>query len=42
MLTTTNITSEYARLPARFGVNGTTTSLKEPPHPSQSRSDTKS
>jgi hypothetical protein len=28
-LTTTNITSEYARLPARFGVNGTRPSLRE-------------
>ena len=42
MLTTTNITSEYARLPARFGVNGTSTSLREPQGPTESRTDTKS
>src|SRR6188472_4154165 len=32
-LTTRNMTSEYARLPMRFGVNGTTTSLRERQRP---------
>jgi len=41
-LTTTNITSEYARLPMRFGVNGTAPSLREQHGCPESRTDTKS